>query len=119
MRRPCPPRARGVQPRPTCAHSVGARVGSSRRQYQRAERREVPYYNLPRLIFFSVRSLLDPQIDPARRPAALARVRRYAGLEPGTTSIIQLAERETREGLAKPGLSAPSRLEVENDLHTG
>jgi Bacterial protein of unknown function (DUF885) len=83
-----------------------------------SERLEVPYYNLARLVFFSVRSLLDPQIDPARRPAALARVRKYAGLEPGTTSVVQLAERETREGLAKPGLQPPSKLQVENDLQT-
>jgi Bacterial protein of unknown function (DUF885) len=83
-----------------------------------SERLEVPYYNLARLIFFSVRSLLDPQIEASRRPAALARVRKYAGLEPGTTSIVELAERETREGLAKPGLQPPSKLQVENDLQT-
>ena len=83
-----------------------------------SERLEVPYYNLARLVFFSVRSLLDPQIESARRPAALARVRKYAGLEPGTTSIVELAQRETREGLAKAGLQAPSKLQVENDLQT-
>jgi uncharacterized protein (DUF885 family) len=83
-----------------------------------SERLEVPYYNLPRLVFFSVRSLLDPQIEPARRPAALARVRKYAGLEPGTTSIVQLAEHETREGLARPDLQPPSKIQVENDLQT-
>ncbi|MFL5312760.1 MAG: DUF885 domain-containing protein [Myxococcales bacterium] len=83
-----------------------------------SERLEVPYYNLARLVFFSVRSLLDPQIEHGRRPAALARVRKYAGLEPGTTSIVELAERETREGLAKRGLQTPSKLQVENDLQT-
>jgi Bacterial protein of unknown function (DUF885) len=83
-----------------------------------SERLEVPYYNLARLTFSSVRSLLDPQIAHARRPAALARVRKYAGLEPGTTSIVELAERETRAALAKPGLQAPSRLQIENDLQT-
>src|SRR3989442_7121546 len=83
-----------------------------------SERLEVPYYNLARLVFFSVRSLLDPQIEAARRPAALARVRKYAGLEPGTTSIVELAERETREGLARPGLQPPSKLQLENDLQT-
>ncbi|HWE23987.1 MAG TPA: DUF885 domain-containing protein, partial [Myxococcales bacterium] len=82
------------------------------------ERLEVPYYNLARLIFYSVRGLLDPQIETARRPAALVRVRKYAGLEPGTTSIVLLAERETREALAKPGLQPPSKLQVENDLDT-
>jgi len=93
-------------------------AGKTIRGSELSERLEVPYYNLARLIFFSVRSLLDPQIEAARRPAALARVRKYAGLEPGTTSIVQLAERETGEGLAKPDLQTPSRLQVENDLHT-
>lgn len=77
----------------------------------------VPYYPLPRMIFGSMRGLLDPQVARERRPAALARVRRYAGLEPGTPSAVQIAETETREGLQK-GLLAPSRLEVENDLET-
>jgi hypothetical protein len=83
-----------------------------------SQRLEVPYYNLARLVFASVRGLLDPQIAPARRPAALVRVRKYAGLEPGTTSIVELAERETRDGLARPGLQAPSKIQVENDLQT-
>jgi len=83
-----------------------------------SERLEVPYHNLARLVFSSVRSLLDPQIEASRRPAALLRVRKYAGLEPGTTSIVELAERETREALAKPGLQPPSKLQVENDLQT-
>ena len=45
-------------------------------------------------------------------------MRKYAGLEPGTTSIVELAERETREGLARPGLQPPSKLQLENDLQT-
>ena len=81
------------------------------------ERLEVAYYPLPRIMFGSIRALLDDQIAADRRPAALVRVRKYAGLEQGTTSWVQLAEAETREGFAK-GRLAPSKLEVENDLHT-
>lgn len=81
------------------------------------ERLEVPYASLPRLIFGSLRLLLDEQVASERRPAALVRVRKYAGLEPGTTPVAQLAQAETREGMAK-GLLPPSRIEVENDLHT-
>ncbi|HYY52965.1 MAG TPA: DUF885 domain-containing protein, partial [Myxococcales bacterium] len=61
--------------------------------------------------------LLDPQIAPERRPAALARVRKYAGIEQGYQPVVQLAEAETREGFRK-GLLPPSRIEVENDLNT-
>ena len=83
-----------------------------------AERLEVPYVNLPRMVFASVHALLDPQVAADRHPAALVRVRKYAGLEPGTTSLVQLVEAETREALKKPGLLSPSRIEVQNDLQT-
>jgi uncharacterized protein (DUF885 family) len=81
------------------------------------EKLEVPYYNLPRLIFGSMRTLLDPQVAADRRPAALVRLRKYFGLEGGQASLVQLAEAETRGGLGS-GLLAPARLEVENDLET-
>lgn len=81
------------------------------------EKLEVPYANLPRLMFASVRALLEPQVAAERHPAALARVRKYAGLEPGYRPAVELAEAEAREGFQK-GLLPPSRIEVENDLHT-
>ena len=62
------------------------------------EKLEVPYANVPRLVFGSVRGLLDPQVAPERRPAALARVRKYAGIEQGYRPVVELAEAETREG---------------------
>ena len=106
---------------PLVAQDLAILADAARKMIKGSElnqRLEVPYYNLPRLIFFSVHGLLDPQIDPSRHPAALARVRKYAGLEPGTTSIVELAERETRQGFAKGGLQPPSKLQVENDLET-
>ena len=102
------------------AEDLAILVDSGRREVRGSELREkleVPYANLPRLVFSSVRALLDPQIAPERRPAALERVRKYAGLTPGYRPVVELAEAETREGLRK-GLLAPSRIEVENDLHT-
>ncbi len=45
------------------------------------------------------------------------RVSKYAGLEPGIPSVVQVTEAEIREGLTK-GLLPPSRIEVENELHT-
>jgi len=95
-------------------------VDTTRRQIKGSELREklaVRYYNLPQLVFGSMRSLLDPQVAAERRPAALVRLRKYLGLEGGQASIVQLAEAETRDGLQK-GLLAPARLEVENDLDT-
>ena len=81
------------------------------------EKYEVEYRNLPRMIFGSMRSLLDAQIAEARRPAALVRLKKYLGLEGGGTSIVKLVEDDTRDSLKK-GLLPPAKLEVENDLET-
>jgi len=105
---------------PNVNQDLAILIDAGRRQIRGSELQEslqVSYLNLPRLIFGSVHALLDPQIAADRRPAALVRVRKYAGLEPGYQPAVQLAEAEAREGLQK-GLLPPSRIEVENDLQT-
>src|SRR5882672_8228345 len=106
---------------PNVNEDLAILIEAGRRQIRGSELQEslqVSYLNLPRLIFGSVHALLDPQIAADRRPAALVRVRKYAGLEPGYQPVVELAQAETREGLRK-GLLPPSRIEVENDLQTG
>ncbi|MFL5442173.1 MAG: DUF885 family protein, partial [Myxococcales bacterium] len=83
-----------------------------------SEQYEVPYLNPARIVFASMNALLDDQVEASRRPAAIVRLRKYTGLEPGTQPIAKLAAEETRRGLANPKLHAPARLEVENDLKT-
>jgi uncharacterized protein (DUF885 family) len=80
------------------------------------EKYELNFYNVPGIVFSGVQSLLDDQTAPERRPAALARIRKYAGMEQGYTPIVTLAEERFRESLNTPGRIGPSRLEVENDL---
>ncbi|OLE97844.1 MAG: hypothetical protein AUG75_03410, partial [Cyanobacteria bacterium 13_1_20CM_4_61_6] len=82
------------------------------------EQYEVPYVNPARLVFGSMNSLLDPQTEASRRPAAVARLRKYVGLTPGTEPIAKLAADETRRGLGDKRLRPPPRLEVETDLKT-
>src|SRR5439155_10276301 len=68
------------------AQDLAILVDAAQRQINGSElqeKLEVPYANVPRLVFGSVRGLLDPQVAPDRRPAALARVRKYAGIEQG------------------------------------
>jgi hypothetical protein len=104
---------------PLVAQDLQILIDAAKRQIKGSELREkleVPYYNLPQMIFGSMRSLLDPQVAAERRPAALVRLRKYLGMD-GQTSRIQLAEAETREGIQK-WLLAPARLEVEHDLDT-
>ncbi len=56
-----------------------------------SEKLLVPYFSLDMLIFGSFRGLLDDQVAASRRPAALVRLRKYAGLEPGTKPITEHA----------------------------
>jgi Bacterial protein of unknown function (DUF885) len=76
----------------------------------------LPYDNLGRGIFEGIHSLLDDQIAPERRKAAVIRLRRYTGLDAGYKPITQLSENVFREKLKTPGLLGPSKSEVEQDL---
>jgi hypothetical protein len=80
------------------------------------EKTFLPYGNIASLIFFGEKSLLDDQISPDRRPAAVARLRKYTGVEPGYTPITTQLEDYFREKLKTPGLLGPAKLEVEKDL---
>jgi hypothetical protein len=78
--------------------------------------REVPFYNASAQIFQGLRSLLDDQVPQQRRAAALVRLRKYAGVEPGYKPFTdRLKEREV-EQIAKPNVIFPSKEEVETDL---
>ena len=76
----------------------------------------LPYGDVAGLIFFGEKSLLDEQVKPERRPAAVVRLRKYAGLEPGYTPVVTQSENLFRERLKTPGLLGPSTMEVEKDL---
>ena len=80
------------------------------------DRMEVPYFSLDQLIFGSFRGLLDDQVAAGRRPAALVRLRKYAGLEPGTKPITELAMAYLRARLDNPKLLPPVKSKVEKDL---
>ncbi|TXH04982.1 MAG: DUF885 domain-containing protein [Nevskiaceae bacterium] len=76
----------------------------------------LPYTSVSRLVFSGVRALLDARIPAERQTAALARLRRYAGLEPGTTPITELAKARSSERFDDKNLVGPFRGEVEQDL---
>ncbi len=78
----------------------------------------LPYMNVPGQVYGGMRALLDDQISADRRPAALVRLRRYAGLEQGYQPLTSLAQQRFREALSKPGLIGPPRVKVEKDLET-
>lgn len=80
------------------------------------ERYELPYFNLPETVFQGLRVLLDDQVAPERRAAAVTRLQRYAGLEEGYAPLAAQAEAYIRARLGQPGLLGPVKDEVEKDL---
>ncbi len=76
----------------------------------------LPYFDVSGTVFQGLRALLDDQVAPERRSAALVRLRKYAGMEQGYTPLAQLAEARTRERLPEASLLGPVREEVERDL---
>jgi uncharacterized protein (DUF885 family) len=67
-------------------------------------------------LFQGCRSLLDEQTPSERRQAALQRLRRYAGMEPDSQPIAQLAEQRIRERFGRSGLAGPFQGEVRKAL---
>jgi len=77
---------------------------------------EVPFLNASAQIFEGLHGLLDDQVAAERRPAALVRLRRYAGAETGYEPFTAVLKQRAREQIAKPGVIYPARTEVETEL---
>lgn len=82
------------------------------------EKYNIPFLNVSDMVFQSLRSLLDEQIAPARRPAALVHLRKYTGQVKGFRPITVACADFTRSEARKPGLLFPVRAEVERALAT-
>jgi hypothetical protein len=76
----------------------------------------LPYFDLPEALFQGFHSLLDPRVAKERYPAALVRLSKYTGREPGYEPITSLAQARMTERFAVAGLTGPWTVEVEQDL---
>jgi uncharacterized protein (DUF885 family) len=77
---------------------------------------DVPFINASQAIFGGLRTLLDDQVSEERRPAAVIRLRKYAGTEPGYKPFSDLLKQREMEQIAKPGVTYPSKGELETEL---
>lgn len=77
---------------------------------------EVPFDNASESVFQGLRGLLDDQVSAARRPAALIRLRKYAGVEPGFKPYVDLLKQRAVDQMAKPGVVFPSKDRIETEL---
>lgn len=80
------------------------------------ERLQLPFFSVTSTVYQGIHALLDDQIAEERRPAALVRLRRYAGLEDGYEPIAVLAQNHIRERMKDESLLGPVIDEVEKEL---
>jgi uncharacterized protein (DUF885 family) len=68
------------------------------------------------LVFSGLRTLLGDQVAEERRQAAVLRLRKYAGVEPGYKPFTEVLKQRMMEQMAKPGVEYPSMGEMETEL---
>ncbi len=108
-----------TQEDPNVRQDIEIMLGAVDQQIEGSELNErflLPFADVGQLVFQGEQALLQDQVDPARRAKALDRLKRYVGLEPGSTSIAQLARDRYEEKLKNPALLKPTKLEVEQAL---
>ncbi|MGO9519611.1 MAG: DUF885 domain-containing protein [Candidatus Korobacteraceae bacterium] len=91
-----------------------AKLNFKRQDFQRTN--EVPFLNASLTVFGGLQVLLDEQTPAERRPAAVVRIREYAGLEPGYTALTEILKQRITEQMAKPGVIYPARVEIETEM---
>jgi uncharacterized protein (DUF885 family) len=79
-------------------------------------RLDIPYINASEQVFRGLKVLLDDQVAAERRIAAVTRLRKYAGVEPGFVPITRLDKERVEQQMAKPGMTYPSKSELETEL---
>ncbi len=92
------------------------RVGLNFRRQDFERAHEVPFINASGQVFGGLRILLDDQTPAERRPAAVVRIREYAGLEPGYTAITEILKQRVTEQMAKTGVIYPAKVEIETEM---
>ena len=87
------------------------------RALELGQARLLPYTDVTALVFGGLRSLLDAQVPPERRKAALVRLGKYAGTVPAYEPMASQATARTRARLGDAKLLMPARSQVERDLN--
>jgi len=86
------------------------------RELDFARAHKVDFLNASQTVFRGLRILLDEQTPRERRPAAVVRIRKYAGLESGYKPLAEILKQRVMEQMAKPDVVYPARTEIETEL---
>jgi hypothetical protein len=76
----------------------------------------IPYFDVGKQIFGSFQDMLDARVDKKRQPAALVRLKRYAGTEKGYEPTPRLARARIEERMNDSSLTWPWAVEVQQNL---
>jgi hypothetical protein len=76
----------------------------------------VPAQNPTRFVYSGLRALLDEQTADSRRPAAVIRLKEYAGQAAGFRAITDILQERVQQQMAKPNVVYPSRQQLETAL---
>lgn len=80
------------------------------------ETRLVPFYNADLMVYSGLSTLLSDRVAAKRRPAAVTRLKKYAGAWAGTAAYTQLLQQRTLQRMAAGEPIYPSRVQVETEL---
>src|SRR5579863_4637985 len=72
--------------------------------------------NASAFVYGGLQVLLDDQVAPERRKAAVVRLRKYAGIQQGYKPVTELLKQRVLEQVAKPGVIYPYKLSIETGL---
>jgi uncharacterized protein (DUF885 family) len=89
-------------------------LNSKEEDFERAH--EVPFINASQQVFQGIQFLLDEQTPAERRSAAVVRIRKYAGLDPGHKPLTEILKQRALDQMAKPEMVYPWRNEIETEL---
>ncbi len=76
----------------------------------------LPWIDVPRMVFGSVQQVLQSQLPAAREAKAVELLQRYVGLAPGSTPMVDLARARYAEKVANKALSGPVKARLQRSL---
>jgi uncharacterized protein (DUF885 family) len=80
------------------------------------EKYQLPWIDVPQLVYGNIQSLLDDQIPAARRGKALELLQRYTGLHAGSTSVAAQGKARYSEKLGNKALIGPVVARVQRSI---
>jgi hypothetical protein len=80
------------------------------------EKYQLPWIDVPQMVFGNIQGLLDNQIPAARRGKALELLQRYTGLYPGSTPVAAQGKDRYSEKLGNAALIGPVQARVQRSI---